>query len=244
MSSAFVLVPEKWYLERKGGETVGHADNLSNFSTREQRTSILNKPNASKIVSFYDRQVEALRPKPAMQTKVEPDEPDPEDIVSDNLHLTGIRKIRAMQIYRMLIRNRRIAISAHDTIIVDGVDSGIPIVQFLYDSQTLKSNIPSTYLLLFRMLNLSDQNFTVYKPAAKKRKVVTSTPISRRTRSQQPRTLFKEEVQEPSRDETIEKIDTSLKSAKEEWSEDEDEEFEDSTVEIKPEKTVSWKSHP
>ena len=257
MSSAFVLVPEKWYLERKG-ETFGHVGDSSALSTREQRSNILSNPNASKLVSIYDRQVHALKPKTtkdSQQQQQEPKEPDREEEISDSLHLAGIRKVRAMQIYKMLMRDRRISISAHDTILIDGVDSNIPIVQFLYDSQTrTRSNMPAPYLLLFRMLNLSNQNITLYKPvASKKRPIVSSTPISRRTRSQkQPRTLFKEEYPEPSREAKIEKLDSSLKSAKEEWSDDdeyyeedeEEQEEQDSRVEIKPEKTVTWQSHP
>ena len=257
MSSAFVLVPEKWYLERKG-ETFGHVGDSSALSTREQRSNILSNPNASKLVSIYDRQVHALKPKATndskqQQQQQESKQPDREEEISDSLHLAGIRKVRAMQICKMLMRDRRISISAHDTILIDGVDSNIPIVQFLYDSQTrTRSNMPAPYLLLFRMLNLSNQNFTLYKPvASKKRPIVTSTPISRRTRSQkQPRTIFKEEYTEPSREATIEKLDSSLKSAKEEWSDDDEyyeedeQEEQDSRVEIKPEKTVTWQSHP
>ena len=92
--------------------------------------------------------------------------------------LTGTRKQRALNIYSKLIASDRFDLTSNNTIMLDGSDTNIPVLQLLYNSQTLRQNFPASYITIFKMLNLTDQDFT-----QSSRKLATPKYSARKTRS-------------------------------------------------------------
>ena len=172
--SKFVLVPEKWYIDHSK-ITFGENNQVSQPSVQVQdpiRLDLLNDSNSSKLVPFYDRERQAQTPKVVPQLQ-----PQPRSIERD-LMLTGIRKQRALNIYSKIIASDRFDLTSNNTIMLDGSDTNIPVLQLLYNSQTLRQNFPASYITIFKMLNLTDQDFT-----QSSRKLATPKYSARKTRS-------------------------------------------------------------
>lgn len=78
------------------------------------------------------------------------------------LALEGVKKQRSELILQKLLTNPRLGLSAShpNSILIDGIDSGVPVTDFLYKLQT-RGTLTPVYQDIFSILELTNQHATV-----------------------------------------------------------------------------------
>lgn len=155
MTDEFVLIPKSLYLQLIDSQTPlieKVLDNSTGYSSQMVGALPPPPPPRAPLPPIRPPRVgshlsEDTLPPPTTS------ETDVYDQIIDDVHLTGIALERSKEILRLMIRNNRVDISQHRTILLDGIDTSLPVTTVLFNLQK-HSKIPPPVLDIVRVLQI------------------------------------------------------------------------------------------
>lgn len=146
--TGFVLIPKNLYDDLVVGSSFPTQHNKDTDPVQEAKLKLLDSvsKHKSQLLPFVENPVRIQQDNPfALQPNIPPQSqnilsPSEENILS-SISLTGVSLKRAKLILEKFLKNTRLGLSSNtNTILVDGVDTDIPLSTFLYKLQKTKLN--------------------------------------------------------------------------------------------------------